>query len=1043
MRMLPPLFLALGALCTSGALGRVAGSPTRTIAFDVTEYTDANVDVSPDGRTILFDVLGHLYGVPVAGGDARPLTDGRAWNIHPRYAPDGRHIAIISDRSGGEATLWTIDDRGGHPTEFRPALPGWGGGIVPAWAPDGSLLDAAPGQDGTYRLRRLVAAGRSMPFSSRAISASLNRGALSADGRYGYYGGTGLMRVDLRSGESVDLGSPPGGGSISFVRLARAGNRLAYVVHNYSPATGGACALRVRDLAGSGDRLVSRSCPDADFAFLPDGSAVIAAIGGQLTRIDAVIGASRVIPVRVHVRREVDRPVQQAGRRVADGGEVAARVIRWPSLSNDGSTLVFEAFGKVFVMTRPNGAPRRLTAGEDLEYAPALSPDGRHVAWTTLGANGIGHLLVAPVAGGAPRQLTSTAGRYLNPVWSPDGTKLAFIADETDARLGLQPDFVGPMTGNWPLSLQWISVQGGGAHHVLETSPIAVESNRFHPVPSFSPDGRRLFVTRYLRTEGHTGPELVSVGLDNNNIVSHLRLPEGLDEVVASPDGRSVAIARRDRLYIVPIPEGAGPAAALDLASLRTVSADMPTQLSWRDGRTLIWVEANRLRSFRLGAATPTSLATLDLRHPRLRPDGCFALVDARLVTMRGDEVVEHGTLLVCRNRIAAIGRAGNVALPQGTRRIDARGATIVPGLIDVHGHFHSPPEEAWLRQNRLYVGNLAYGVTAIYDPSAPTLDVFGQAEMVEAGEMLGPRIYSSGLPIFQAGGQDSGDGVIIRSLDDARRIVGTYARYGAGPLKEYLNTRRDRRHWLAEAARERGLGITTHPDFWPAPLTRIVDGYTAIEHDLGTNRWNHGPLHDDVLRFVALSGIAYTRDSLHTLSGADLDAADPRLRRLVPESVLAREAAGRLFSETVATRRQSAREVNRIDAFGGLVTISAHGNGIPGLALHWQMWSLVENGGMSPLHALRAATLNGARKIGLERDLGSLEAGKVADFVVLNGNPLENIRNSADVRYVVRGGYLYDAPTMTRLWPDRRALEPWPWQTSAQSASLHASSHR
>lgn len=1027
--MLPPLLLAVAALGAAASAAPVRAVAGHVIAFDATEFTDANVDVSPDGRTILFDVLGHLYTVPVAGGDARSLTDGRSWNSHPRYAPDGRHIGFLSDRSGGEARVWTIDTQGGHPTEFRPALPGWGGGIVPAWAPDGSLLDAVRGEDGTYRLWRLVAAGRNVPFSAHAISGSLTFGAFSADASYGYYGGTGLMRVDLRTGEIADLGAPAGGGSISAVRMARAGNRLAYVVNTYAPATGETCALRLRDVAGGGDRVISQRCPDADFAFLPDGSAVIAAIGGRLTWVDAATGATRVIPVRVHVRRDVDPPARQTGRRIADGGAVEAHVIRWPGLSRDGSTLVFEAFGKVYVMARPDGTPRRLTVGEDLEYAPALSPDGHQIAYTTFAANGIGHLMVAPIDGGPPRQMTTIAGRYLNPVWSPDGARLAFIADESEARLGLQPEFAGEMTGRWPLSLQWISAEGGEVHRVLDTSPIAIESNRFHPVPSFSPDGRRLFVTRYLRAEGHQGPELVSVGLDGTDIVSHLRLPEGLDEVVASPDGRTVAIARRDRLYVVPIPEGAAQAGPLDLASLPPVSGDTPTQLSWQDDRTLIWAEGNSLRSFHLGAAAPVPLATVDVRHARPRPDGCVALVNARLVTMHADEVIEHGTLLVCQSRIAAVGATGNVALPARTRRVDARGTTIVPGLIDAHGHFHHAPAEAWLRQNFRYVGNLAYGVTTIYDPSAPTLDVFGQAEMVEAGEILGPRVYSSGLPILQAGGQDSGNGVVIRSLDDARRIVAAYARYGAGPLKEYFNTRRDRRQWLAEAARECGIGLTSHPDFWPAPLTRIVDGFTALEHDLGANRFQRGPLHDDVLRFVAMSGVHYTRDSLQTERGTAVAPDQAKLRRLNPDRLLRTEAALPSMPDQLAAHRLAARQVSRIDALGGLVSLSAHGNGVPGLALHQQMWALVENGGMTPLHALRAATLNGARKIGLERDLGSLEVGKVADFVVLDGNPLENIRNSAAVRWVVAGGYFYDGQTMARWWPDRQELTPWPWR--------------
>lgn len=1038
---LPAMLVAIGL--ANACASPIDENATRVIAFDAEEFTDAHVDVSPDGRTIVFDVLGDLYTVPVTGGDAIPLTAGSAWDIRPRFSPDGKRIAFISDRGGGEATLWTINARGGNATEYTVARPGWMSGLVPAWGPDGALLDLVPSEPApSMALHRLVKPQQSVPFSDVDLDLAIHRSTFSADGRFAYHGGARLQQVDLRSGESVDLGVDPELGSIESPRISRSGDQVAYVARRNVADTGDACALRVRELRTGNDEALADipGCIVSDYDFLPDGTAIIANFAGRLTRIDVASGERRIIPVRVHVERQVNPPLRQVGWKIADGGEVRAKVIRWPTLAPNGSELVFDAFAKIYAMHLLDGNARRVTAGEELEYAPAPSPDGRWVAYTTWSDTELGHVMIAPLHGGKPRQLTTVPGRYVNPVWSPDGTRIAFIADETEARFGLSPKFAGPMTGKWALALKWISVaDGGDAHRVLTTSPIKVEPNRFHPVPAFSAGGDRIFIARYMLSDeyGQPGPVLVSVGLDGRDVVPHLRLPEA-DEVVVSPDGRRVAIVWQGRLYVAFIPYSTGTdVPEVDLGAIRPITTDMPVHVYWQDGDTLVWTTANSVHRYRLGAGAPEWLADIDVRRTRPMPEGCFALVDARLITMKGNEVIEPGTVVVCGNRIAAAGRADAVSTPEGAQRVDASGTTIIPGLVDAHAHFHHPPSEVWLQQNIGYIGSLAHGVTTLYDPSAPTLEVFGQAEMVEAGEIAGPRIYSSGAPILdERQGRNSSNGRVIRSLDDARTVVSSYARYGAGPLKEYFNTHRDRRQWLAQAAREAGISLTSHFDGYPAVLTRIVDGYTAIEHDLGTNRVGGGPFGDDVLEFVAASGVNYTRDSLGGLFDEEVDVEDPKLRRFNPEERLLKEASSshspRVRGWLLTERTQSARTLKRLTDLGGLVSIGAHGNGVPGLALHWELWALVLYGGMDPYDALRAATLNGARKLSLDADLGSIEAGKVADLVVLNSNPLENIRNSTDIRYVIKGGFVYDGDSMTQIWPTRKELGPWPWQSEA-----------
>lgn len=1009
---------------------------TRIISFDTTEFTDAHVDVSPDGNTIVFDLLGDLYTVPMGGGDVTPLTTGSAWDIRPRYSPDGERIAFVSDR-GGVATLWTIGNQGDDVKEYPVARPGWRTGLVPAWTPDGDLLDLVPGEPApSMTLHRLVDQQRSVPFS-KEVDPAIYRGSFSEDGRYAYYGGAGLQRVELHSGEVTDLGVKPERGSVRLPRVNQRSGRVAYVVQEYLAGEGELCTLHVRDMSTGADRALANfpGCSTPDYSFVPDGTAVIANLSGKLTRVDVATGAHKVLPVRVHANRKIHPPLRQIDRKISDGGDVQAAVIRWPTLSASGSDLTFSAFANVYVKNVPNGRTRRLTKGRALEYAPALSPDGQWVAYTTWSDTELGHVMIAPIHGGASRKLTTVPGRYVNPVWSPDGTRVAFISDETEARLGLKPRFRGPMTGNWPLALKWVSVvDGGELQKVLTTSPIRVEPNRFHPVPSFSADGERIYISRYVVSEegGRSGPVLVSVNLDGSDVEPHLYLPEA-DEVVVSPDGRRVAVVWQGRLYVssIPRPSGADEVPEFDLDSAQLVTADMPTHISWQDENALIWAEANRMYRYRLGGDRPELVTEVNVRGHRPVPGGCFALVGARLVTMRGDELIERGTLVVCGNRITAMGHADSVSVPEGAQIVDAHGTTIIPGILDVHAHFHHPPSEVWLRQNVGYVGSLAYGVTTLYDPSAPTLDVFGQAEMVEIGEILGPRIYSSGLPIV--GGEQGGSHApVVQSLDDARTVVAAYARYGAGPLKEYFETRRDRRRWLVQAAQEAGVSMTSHPD--AAVLPRVVDGFTAFEHDFSTNRAGNGSVYDDVLQFLAASGVNYTRDSLGGLFSRDVDVEDPKLRRLNPKARLQQEAAGASSPEIRVylrnERQQSARILTRLVDLGGLVSIGAHGNGVPGLATHQELWALVLLGDMDPYDALRAATLNGARKLDLETDLGSIEPGKVADLVVLNSNPLEDIRSSVDIRWVIKDGFVYDGDSMIRMWPSRKELDPWPWQS-------------
>ena len=359
-------------------------------------------------------------------------------------------------------------------------------------------------------------------------------------------------------------------------------------------------------------------------------------------------------------------------------------------------------------------------------------------------------------------------------------------------------------------------------------------------------------------------------------------------------------------------------------------------------------------------------------------------------------------------------------------RVYDGSGKTVIPGLIDTHAHMHYSGFENFPEAKWQYVANLAYGVTTIYDPSAPSLDVFGQAQDVEAGLMIGPRVYSSGTILY--GGQQTGIFAEVNSLEDAKRQVRRMQAYGARMIKVYQQPRRTQRIWLAEACRELHMLLTAEgAGELDTDLTMVTDGYTAWEHALPVE------IEHDVVEFVAQSKTFYTPTLLVAYGGpwGELyywQTANPhddaKLNRFVPHDSLDRMARRHPWiwptEYWIPMVAHGAAEVLRA---GGNVSLGAHGQ-LQGLGPHWELWAMAGDGAaqshfaMTPMEALRASTLLAAEKLGFAPDLGSIEVGKLADFVVLDANPLDDIHNTVKIHWVAKNGELRDADTMKKLWP-------------------------
>ncbi len=862
------------------------------------------------------------------------------------------------------------------------------------------------------------------------------------------------MRRDRTTGDEDVITSAPG--SAFRPVISPDGSKLVFGTR-HDTETG----LRVRDLATGEEKWLKYPVQRDDqesaatrdvlpgYSFTPDSRDLVVSYGGKIHRIQVATGEASDIPFTAKVSQELGPELKFASR--VEEGPVKARLIQAPQQSPDGKTMVFSSLTHLYRMETASGKPRRLTSGSEREYQPAWSPDGQWIAYVTWAEDG-GHIWKTRADGsGAPVKLTRLGAFYRDPVWSPDGTRIVALRQPRQARLSGTNGFAASGQG---MDVVWIPAEGGDATLIVPSRGVGR--------PHFSSDKDRIFV--------YSNQGLQSFRWDGSDrrtvlkVVGKSRGPEPspASDVRISPDGRRALAKITDQLYLVTVPPPAGDTptvnvntASVPVKKLTDIGAD---DFQWADaGKTVTWgLGASFFREPLAGIvfdepkpeagsndgngkkeeavdAKPVPKKSnaqeieVTLEQPRHRPAGSIVLRGAKTITMKGDEIIADADIVVTDNRIAAIGKRGSVTVPANAKIQDVKGATIMPGIVDVHAHWIEVARGQLDLQNWALMANLAYGVTTGRDPQTGSNDMFAYQDLIDMGEMLGPRAYNTGPGIFSA--------TDFQSLDDARNVVARYKKYyRTNTLKSYMVGNRKQREWMVMACKELGIMPTTEGGLdLKLDLTHALDGFAGNEHSLPIV-----PLYKDVIEIFARSGISYTPTLLVAYGGPWAENYfyetttvhdDAKLRRFIPHDILDERAKRRpWFSQEEHVFPKIAAQAAKIVRAGGRVCIGGHGQ-LQGIQCHWEMWAL-QSGGLSNHEVLRSATLFGAQAIGFDQDLGSIEVGKMADLLVLNKDPLENIRNTNTIRFVMKNGEMWEADSLNQVWPAQKKLpDLWWWK--------------
>jgi imidazolonepropionase-like amidohydrolase/Tol biopolymer transport system component len=1019
--------------------------------IDVTSGTWMNLDVSPDGKTLVFDLLGDIYTLPITGGEAQALMTDIAWQMQPRFSPDGKHIAFTSDEDGGD-NLWIMNRDGTQgkavsKEEFRLLN-------SPAWSPDGNYLI---GRKHFTSARSLGAGevwlyhktgGNGVMLTKRPNDQKdLGEPAYSADGKYVYFsqdatpgkrfhyskdsvkGIYKIKRLELATGE-IDIIISGTGGAIRPTPSPD-GKYIAFIsrddfssnLYLYNLQSGEETKIYEnleRDLQETW--AIHGVYPN--IAWTPNSDSLVFWDDGQINRLDIDSKKSTVIDFHVKTTKKVQQALQFKQQLPQETFSV--KMLRDVEISPNGKKVVFESMGHIYTRNiaqgKATGKAKRLTKQTShLELNPSFSRDGKKIVYATWQDQKQGQIRIVSSRGGKGKALLEEKGKYIEPTFSPDGKTVVYRK--------ISGGFITSPT--WGLNAGIYAVSAKGERKAGKPELITEFGSQAH----FGASNENIYVVR----DGEE-PQLAYVSLDGKDDRT-LYQGKFATEYRVSPNGEYLAFAERFKVFVTPFVErgtviNIGPKG--DNLPVEQLSVRAGQGINWHgDSTELYWslganlYQASIKKLFAIANDDEVKSKTDNVKNKELvtktylgyeqkvdKPSGLIAFVGGKVITMNDNKVIDNGVVLVEGNVIKAVGTQAQVNIPSSAKIIDITGKSIMPGLIDAHAHGPQGSSEIIPQQNWKNYAGLALGVTSIHDPSNDTSEFFAASEMQKAGKIVAARLFSTGKILY--GANAAGYTAHVDNLDDATFHVERLKAAGAFSVKSYNQPRRNQRQQFIQAARElEMLVVPEGGSLLQHNLTMVIDGHTTLEHSIPVAK-----VYDDVKQLWSQSQMAYTPTLVVAYGGIWgenywYDKTDvwlhPRLSKYVPSEFLQSKSMRRPKAPLHHYNHISVAKVAKdLQDLGIKVNAGGHGQR-EGLAMHWEMWMMAQ-GGMTPLQALRTATISPAKTLGLDDKLGSINTGKLADLIVVDGDISQDIRLSDKVRYTMVNGRLYNAETMNEI---------------------------